>query len=301
VKIASCLSSVIVSLCLAASCCADDPKPLYAVAVVNTPVLNTPDFAGVFGGGDGNTLRADSCGHIRALEFIALPGTRFRIEETRGKGSNTVYRVATEDYPYPAPNGYYVDSRFVQTGKEQPPTRALKLPPRTKVIANLLAAQGRDYVWGGNVSSGIPQMLRLFPPRQPLSPEAAGRWQMRGVDCSGLLYEATGGVTPRNTSALVGYGKAVPVAGLNAAAIVGRLEPLDLIVWNGHVLIVLDRLRLIESRPDCTGKPAGVRVRPLRAALDEIMKGRTPMNSFGEPAAAGVKGFVVRRWYEADL
>ena len=41
----------------------------------------------------------------------------------------------------------------------------------------------------------------------------------------------------------------VHLDGLSTAEIVGRLEPLDLIVWNGHVLIVLDRHRLIESRP----------------------------------------------------
>ena len=111
------LITLIVSLLLAASCCAADKSPLYAVAAVNTPVLNTPDFAAVFGGADGKSLRADSCGHIRALEFIALPGTRFRIEETLQRESRSVYRVTTEDYPYPAPTGYYVDSRFVTTGQ----------------------------------------------------------------------------------------------------------------------------------------------------------------------------------------
>ena len=80
---------------------------------------------------------------------------------------------------------------------------------------------------------------------------------MRGVDCSGLLYEATGGFTPRNTSALVTVWKSRPCCRSEHREIVGRLEPLDLIVWNGHVLIVLDRLRLIESRPDCTGKHGG--------------------------------------------
>ena len=75
------------------------------------------------------------------------------------------------------------------------------------------------------------------------------------------------------------------------------MEPLDLIVWQGHVLIVLDRGRVIESRLDCSGNQGGVRVRPLRAALNGIMKTRTPVDDFGKAAAHGVKGFVVRRWY----
>jgi hypothetical protein len=120
---------------------------------------------------------------------------------------------------------------------------------------------------------------------------------LRGVDCSGLLYEAAGGFTPRNTSALVRFGKPVPVAGLTAAELARRLEPLDLIAWNGHVLIVLDRERLIESRPDCTGRAGGVRVRPLSVALEEIMKTRKPLDDMGDEKAGEGKGFVVRRWY----
>jgi len=149
------------------------------------------------------------------------------------------------------------------------------------------------------VRGGLPELLSLFPPRRPLDQESARRWQLRGIDCSGLLYEATGGYTPRNTSALVSYGQPVRIAGLSAAEIVSRMEPLDLIVWNGHVMIVLDHNRLIESRLDCTGKQDGVQVRPLNTALNEIMKGRRPLDDYYEAANREVKGFVIRRWYRA--
>ena len=142
-------------------------------------------------------------------------------------------------------------------------------------------------------------MLSFFPPKKdpPLGPKTGERWQLRGVDCSGLLYEATGGYTPRNTVALVEFGAPVPIAGLSAADIIRRMEPLDLIVWQGHVLIVLNRDRVIESRLDCTGTRDGVRVRPLLDALNDIMKTRAPVDDFGKAAALGTKGFVVRRWY----
>ncbi len=275
-----------------------DNAPRYAVAVLPTPVLNTPDFAGVFGGADGRTLRTDPCGQIRALEFVALPATPFRIEETIRRGNETVYRVTTDDYPYPSRSGYFIDSRFVKLTADQPPPRPRYLPPRATVIADLLASQGSAYVWGGNLRSGIPEMLSFFQPSvgASIDPKTGDLRQLRGVDCSGLLYEATGGSTPRNTSALVDFGAPVPIAGLSAEEIARRLEPLDLIVWAGHVLIVLDRERLIESHLDCAGRSGGVRVRPLSATLHEIMKGRTPLDRYPD-ASSGKKGFVVRRWY----
>jgi cell wall-associated NlpC family hydrolase len=126
---------------------------------------------------------------------------------------------------------------------------------------------------------------------------ARRRLTLAGLDCSGLLYQATGGWTPRNTSQLVSYGQGVPIAGKSTDAIVNVLEPLDLIVWNGHVLIVLDRETVIESRLEC-GKPGngGVVTTPLRQRLSEIMRTRKPVDQW--PAGTKGKGiFVVRRWF----
>jgi cell wall-associated NlpC family hydrolase len=273
--------------------------PRYAVALLPTPVLNTPDFATVFGGRDGRTLHADRCGQIRAMEFVALPGTPFRIEETVNKGNTAIYRVSTDDYPYPTTTGYFIDSRFVRTSDTPPPQRPRQLPPREVVIARLLAAQGSRYVWGGNVRAGVPQLLSFYPPTAgaPLPQETRERWELKGVDCSGLLYEATGGYTPRNTSALVDYGAPLPIAGFSPAQILKQVAPLDLIVWQGHVMIILDRDRLIESRLDCSGRQDGVRVRPLREALDELRTNRIPVDDYAAAAARGVKGFVIRRWW----
>ncbi len=274
---------------------------LYAVATFPAPVLNTPDFAAVFGGRDGKTLRLDPSGLIREVEFVAIPGTAFRIEESLKRGGQTIYRVTTDDYPYPTKSGYFIDGRFVRTADNLPPPRPRILPPRQTVIDNLLAARGSRYVWGGNWRAGIPQLLSFYPPAAGFhpSPAAADLWQLRGVDCSGLLYEATCGYTPRNTSALIDYGAPVPIAGLDPMKIVERVEPLDLIVWPGHVMIVLDRQRIIESRLECKGKRGGVRVRPLWEALAEVMKVRVPLDEFPSAAAKGVKWFVIRRWYPA--
>lgn len=298
------LAPFLTLLCFLFITTADAAQPgasLYAVAVIPTPVLNTPDFAAVFGGRDGATIRLDGCGQIRETEFVALPGTVFRIEETFNRGGPVIYRVTTDDYPYPTNKGYFIDSRFVRTSADPLPPRPRSIPPRDKVIDSLLAAQGKRYIWGGNMREGIPQLLSFYPPLKglPLPPATADLWQLRGVDCSGLLYEATGGFTPRNTSALVAYGAPLQIKGLDTGQIIRLVEPLDLIVWQGHVMIILDRERIIESRLDCHGNGGGVRVRSLREALMDIHKSRVPMDNFQTGKDQGVKGYVIRRWFPA--
>lgn len=270
----------------------------YAVANLPTPMFNVPDIARIFGGADGATLATDRCGLLRQLEFIALPGSVFTVEETVPGKPAPVYRVTTAEYPYPSAAGYFIDSRFVTLTDKRPPERPHRLPSRQEITRRLLAAQGSIYVWGGNVRSGISEMSQLFPPAKgAVLPELARtRWNLKGVDCSGLLYEATDGSTPRNTSALVSFGTGVPIAGMTTAEIIRRVEPLDLIVWKGHVLIILDRERLIESSLDCPGT-GGVRVRPLAAALGGIRRKRTPVDAWPTAKEKQEAAFVIRRWY----
>lgn len=273
--------------------------PLYAVAVSFAPVLNTPGFRTVFGGKDGKTLATDRCGQIRELEFIAFPGTPFRVEAVLDGPESTVYRVVTDDYPYPASTGYFIDSRFVRVSANPPPPRSPILPDRDAILSRLASAIGTPYVWGGNRRDGVTDMLAFFPPPpgQRLDAITRDRWTLCGLDCSGLLYEATNGYTPRNTSTLVEYGAPVPIAGLDDEGIEKRLRPLDLIVWKGHVMIVYDRERIIESRLDCAGGKGGVAFRSLRETLRELLRTRTPLDSWRDGRGNGTKGFVIRRWF----
>lgn len=267
----------------------------YAVATGPAPVLNTPDFKAVFGGKDGRTLQKDRCGQIRALEFVALPGTVFTITGELRKGDRTIYRVVTSDYPYPSAAGYYVDASSVRLEKEKAPERKADLPPKDEIMARLKGRAGTGYVWGGNLAAGISELTERYPPsgKAALAKRELKTWQLAGVDCSGLLYEATGGYTPRNTSALINYGQAIPIAGRSAAEITALLQPLDLIVWPGHVLIALSDGEVIESRLVCSRPEEGVRIRHLEDALTDIMKSRSPADRIN----AGSREFVVRRWY----
>ena len=283
------------------NCLAAAPESFFAIAERPTPVLNSPNFRGVFGGRSGKTLKTDGQGLIREVEFIALPGTVFTVNGEMQSGGAKIYRVTTGDYPYPARTGYFIDARFVRPASQTPTPREKTLPPFDQIMRRLLSAQGSPYVWGGNLRGGIPDLLDYYPPAARLSPADAALWQLEGLDCSGLLYEATGGFTPRNTSSLANYGKGVPIAGLPVGKLVERLEPLDLIVWPGHVIIVLDRQRTIESRLSGGKKGGGVVVRPLRQVLEEIMATRRPVDSAGGLSVGGKGAFVIRRWFEPEM
>ena len=270
----------------------------YGVARSATPVLNSPALSDIFGGADGRSLKTDRCGQVRQLEFIALPGTVFRLLGKVSGSATIVYRVETDEYPAPDGIPLYVDSRFIELRDERPPARIKTLPTREQIIAALNKVIGIPYVWGGNVPDGVNTLIGTFyPAGATLDERVKRRITLAGVDCSGLLYQATGGWTPRNTSQLISYGTGVAVEGKDAHEIAEGLKPLDLIVWGGHVIIVLDRNTAIESRLRC-GRPAnvGVVTTPLQQRLVEIMRTRRPVDSWpGKGKQEGI--FVVRRWF----
>lgn len=268
----------------------------YGVARSAAPVLNSPAFHAVFGGRDGGTLKSDHCGQVRELEFIALPGTTFKLLGETRSGTATIYRVETADYPAPANGSLYVEASFIEPSETEPPPRPRKLPAQADIVAALRQAADAPYVWGGNLQQGVPELAGMFYRRAIPSGEK-NRLILAGVDCSGLLYQATGGWTPRNTAQLVTFGNGVNIAGKRAADVAEQLKPLDLIVWSGHVVIVLDHETVIESRLAC-GSPGngGVVTTPLKTRLAEIMRTRRPADAW--PDSGGRPDlFVVRRWY----
>lgn len=280
---------------------AQENDPSYAVAITETPVLNTPDFKSVFGGTDGRTFSMDRYGLTRQIEWIAFSDTVFEIHDTLFCGQNTIYKVTSEEYPYRSETGYFIDSRFVTTYASRPQSREIVLPSKEDILRYLWARQDtHQYVWGGNVSRGVPSLLRFYPPRGHVDTETRDRWMLKGLDCSGLLFEATNGYTPRNTSKLIDCGVPVSIAGRSAHEITGDLQPLDLIVWSGHVIIVLDKSHTIESRarsfnesPDMRG---GVYIRDLGHVIRETMNTRIPVDRYEHNSPD--KQFVIRRWYD---
>ena len=284
---------ILLLLCISSSACRSQDAPTkdkqYAVSISYTPVLNTPDFDSVFGGTDGSTIKEDDQGLIRELEYIALPNTVFEIREVHPRGEYEIYEITTEDYPYTS-SPLYIDSRFVKTSVERPKGREKIMPSKDEILRNMQALEGYPYMWGGNYGEGIPALLELYPPKAPILDNTKRNWSLKGVDCSGLIYQATSGNTPRNTSSLVKYGEAVNIEGKSAEEIAEMVEPLDLIVWKGHVIIVLDGNTTIESAP-----PEGVFKSGLLERLQSVMEKKLPVNDWD---SADGDRFVIRRWVQ---
>ena len=268
-----------------------DSQILYAISTGSTPVLNTPDFESVFGGADGMTLKKDTEGLIRGVEYIALKGTVFEILDETDKGNHKILHVKTDYYDYG--NEMYIDSRFVKIQSTKPDSPVKKLPSKKEIYSFLDRAVGSKYIWGGNCIEGIYKLIEYYPPKGKIDDITKLEWSLKGCDCSGLMYEATNGYTERNTGKLVYEGEPVLIEGLTAEEIANKLKPLDMIVWKGHVIYVYDEITAIQSALS----KGGVVKTDLIEALKHLMETRTPVNYYD--AGTGER-FVVRRWYKGN-
>lgn len=271
-------------------------------AILPTPVYSTYEIPTLYYDYEKlqPRLKLDKNGHMRELEFIALKDSKFVYKSKTFKfGRIHVYEVETDEYPSQKP--LYIDSNYVVRCFKDDPARNNKRPEKSEILAALKGMVGFPYRWGGNYHEGIPQQLNFYPvgevkDLEEFLQENRSAWILEGVDCSGMLYEASNGSTPRNTSDLVDFGLPVDIAGLPSDEIAAKLQPLDLIVWAGHVLVVYDSENIIESRPRYSdGHKGGVRILPLQERLEEIMKTRKPVNNY-YPDLTGDKRFVVRRF-----
>jgi hypothetical protein len=216
---------------------------MFAIVSRNAPLLNRKEISKAF-------LNYDSVYLVREIETILFPGSVLTIHEKEGR----VLSVTTDEYK--SVNSLYIDERFVNKLDKKPNARKKRLPSRADMIEKLLRFPKLPYIWGGNAPEGIPELLEYYPPPQSLSPFDYNYWQLKGVDCSGLLYSITNGYTPRNTSEI-----------LSAYPEVSILKPLDLIVWKGHMLITLPNQQVIESR-----QYDGIVISDLTTRLKQIEK-----------------------------
>ena len=300
---------VVTFLCL--SGCTRHREPLvldcptkYGRASLATPLLNSPNFPRVFGGRDGKTLKVDKVGLCREVEVVLLPGAPLTIDGECIVKGRKIYRVTTPDYPYPNKKGYYVDEGCIELQAAEPPPRSKRLRHPTFIRYKLKSSLDSVYLWGGNWAQGIPQMMEFYPPRGPVFGEERKGWILRGVDCSGLIYEATDGWTPRNASTLVRYGKAVPIAGKSAEEICSLVKPLDILGWRTHVMIFLDQEHIIQSRVDydydTPGNQGGVRIQKAVDYIERLLKSYDPVDDYDDEVPEGRNKFVIRRWYESE-
>ncbi|KKM05725.1 hypothetical protein LCGC14_1751160 [marine sediment metagenome] len=175
-------------------------KNRYLKVIKETPILNTDNFRSIFGGIDQNSLKTDEKGHIRAIEFVALKDMVFKIEEKTI--FPYIYKISSTFYKS---ENLYIDSRFTI-----PLSSSVNINPNyiltpNKIIKRLISHLGEKYIWGANYSKGIKNLLKFYPPSNKINKDVLDKWILKGVDCSGILFEATNGFTPRDTKDLLNY------------------------------------------------------------------------------------------------
>ncbi|NGX34231.1 MAG: hypothetical protein K1060chlam1_00582 [Candidatus Anoxychlamydiales bacterium] len=256
-------------------------KNRYLKVIKESPILNTDNFRSIFGSLDKSSLKTDRKGHIRALEFVALKNMVFKIEKKTI--FPYIYKISSNFYNS---KNLFIDSRFTIFTNSSENIYLKKTINPDKIIKKLISHLGEKYVWGGNFANGINDLLKLYPPSKSLNKDLLDKWILKGIDCSGLLFEVTNGFTPRNTKDLLNYKNPVLIENLSLTQISKIVKPLDLIVFKDHDVIILDKNFAIESRENF-----GVIKTPLIERLEEIHKNKSPKNIYHSP-----NDYVIRRW-----
>lgn len=206
-----------------------------------TPILSTPKFKEIFGGKDGSTLSMNDKGLVYEVEFVAIPGM---VCEQIASHENGILEIMI---PFYSTKSLYIDNRAVEICKNTE-VYSHSIPCKATIENRIVQMVGKPYIWGGNWSQGIPEMLEWYKPANPLDPITYAKWTLSGLDCSGMLFEATQGMTPRNTRKLIHFGTRLPLSVDHPIELEKQLQPLDLIVWPGHIIYSLGGNLLIESR-----------------------------------------------------
>ena len=200
------------------------------------PVLNTPHWNKVFC----YPMPLDEQKLLRPVETVLLEGS---LVEVMGAYDDYIVKVKTDEYPG---HELYMDARFLVEAEDRL-ERKKQCPSLEEFLDKLKKWPKAPYIWGGNITQGVPELAEYYPMPNQIDPFTKKVWTLQGVDCSGLLYEATGGFLPRNTFELIEVGAPVPIEGKTPAEIAKLLLPADLIVWKGHVIIVEDSCITFES------------------------------------------------------
>jgi hypothetical protein len=229
-----------------------------------------------------NFLEKDHLGLFRPLEMIVLPGEKMITSVI----DRNIMKVLCPDLGHSQP--FFALSRFF--GSPLQSFDRDEDSEKKSIIAQLQSYLGLPYVWGGNwVLKPSDQKLiedLFFDHSHRFIKNLS--YLFSGLDCSGLLYAASKGKVPRNTSELIKFGQSLPIDRLDNRQILELVLPLDILVWKGHVLIFLEKNKLIESRHGY-----GVVTSIAHERLDEIRQTKTPSSLIKEDS------FVINRWLQS--
>lgn len=226
------------------------------------------------------TLEKDNQGLFRGLETILLPNTCVEYRSL----ADGIIQVSSSSYPK---KDCYSLENFLNVKTNVSSDIGLLTPKQ--LIDRLMDLEGIPYVWGSSavLSKKEQNFLREFFFTYTHSFKDNLDYLFSGLDCSGLLHFVTKGVTPRNTSELIDYGHPVDIQNKSIDQILLQIQPLDLLVWKGHVVIFLSQDEMIESRLGW-----GVVRSCAKQRLSEVFQNKRPVNVYEE------NSFVIRRFLE---
>jgi cell wall-associated NlpC family hydrolase len=266
---------IIEMILISTTCAAFDVKQK---EIIMTTTIGTTIFTPVFNQQNWGNIEKSGDGRVMQLETVLLPGTVVEAVTTKidNGAQNALIEIKTSAYKSNTP--LYVIPQCIN---EIQPTTEKETPDISTILQKLKKQKGKPYFWGSNCPDPILELKKIVPTNFLESIEEENT-PFQGFDCSGLLYWASNGITPRNTSDLLSFGNKVDVTGLSVEDIQKKIRPLDLIVWQGHVIIVIDRDTVIESTQ---GK--GVVTTPFSKRYPEATDIANKKN----------KNLFVRRWH----
>lgn len=277
----------------------------YAETILPTPLFyvnrNTVDINRYMGWKWTTWLKLDSSNTIDELWMVLPVKTSVTLIKKVLTWDFVYYEVRNREFDAWTDDvwAFFLDERFVEKKETKTSEHAPILPKKEEIIQNLMDAVWSLYVWWWAYYQWIPEINDLYPtPNDVELSENEQRYkELKWVDCSGLLWQATKGYTPRNTRSILSFGTAVEIEGNSIDEIIEKVEPLDLINWAGHVIIVLDKENAIESiwKADYAG---WVEIVNLRERLEDIFTRRQPVNNWNESELPEKEKFVIRRWYK---
>jgi len=270
----------------------------YWKTISATPILNTGSFNYYFYWTWSWPI-LDDYEQIDPVESILFRWSSIIIKDTIDDWANKIYVIKTNEIPYSW--DFFIDSRFVLKYTNKPEDRTTILPTKDEIISNLKSQVGYDYIRWWVIPGWIKELEEYYKPKIELEKKTRNRLILNWFDCSWLLYYVTNWYTPRNTSKLVNFGTWVDIFWLTKNEIITKLKPLDIITWKWHVMIIIDKNNLIESRLDYNIESPWydwwVRISSLDAVIDDLVKNKIGVNSYDTEVPDGKKKFVIRRWY----
>ena len=148
-----------------------------------------------------------------------------------------------------------------------------------QMVKRALSCIGKPYLWGGNDDRVLEQPI-LDKLDRSLNKREKRAVHLDGIDCSGLLFFSSGYITPRNTRELQGFG--VPIKDTNS------LKPMDLILTQGHVAIIISQDVVIQSRQN-----RGVYTARLDLELQRLNRKKEQVDIVRQDGEFSIRRFIL--------